>query len=59
MKPEQIFSLLQANPTWVISGSTLKADMKSLGFKWMEGLKESLVALGKKIGAEDTTAKKG
>lgn len=56
MKPEQIFRLLQANPTWIISGTTLKADMKSLGFKWMEGLKESLEALAKKAGDEVTKA---
>jgi transcription-repair coupling factor len=48
MKPEQIFSLLSKNPTWMISGSSLKTDMKSLGFQWLEGLKESLEALGKK-----------
>jgi len=47
MKPEMIGTLLSVNPQWRITGTTLRVDMKSLGFNWIEGLKESLEALGK------------
>lgn len=48
MKPEQIVGLLDHNGKWIISGTTLKIDMKELGIAWVEGLRESLEILGQK-----------
>jgi len=45
MQPVQIMSLLDHNAKWQISGTTLKINMKDLGFAWLEGLRESLEAL--------------
>jgi transcription-repair coupling factor (superfamily II helicase) len=45
MQPLQIMKLLDHNPKWQISGTTLKIVMKELGFAWLEGLRESLEAL--------------
>ena len=47
MKPEMIVKLLDFNGKWKITGTTLRIDMKALGFEWIEGLKESLLALSK------------
>lgn len=48
VKPENIMSLLQHNGAWIISGTKLKASFVDLGVNWVAGLKQSLVALGKK-----------
>lgn len=45
MRPEQILRLLDDNAQWKITGTTLRIDIKALGFKWLDGLQESLVAL--------------
>ena len=39
---EQIMNLLKHSPKWFISGDKLKIDMKELGFKWLERLKENI-----------------
>lgn len=49
VKPANIMSLLEHNGKWIISGSKLKASFKDLGLNWVEELKKSLIALGKKI----------
>ena len=49
VKPENIASLLARNEKWVISGSKLKISFKDLGLNWVEELKKSLIALGKKV----------
>lgn len=49
VKPENIMSLLDHNSKWIISGSKLKAAFKDLGLNWVEELKKSLIALGKKL----------
>jgi len=49
VRPENIMSLLDFNARWVISGSKLKIPFKDLGAVWVEGLKKSLTALGKKM----------
>lgn len=60
VKPENIMSLLQANPDWLISGTKLKIPFTKLGLNWVEGLRKSLQALGKKAenlpGSEATIA---
>jgi len=48
VKPENIMSLLQVNPDWLISGTKLKISFTKLGLNWVEGLRKSLQALGKK-----------
>jgi len=48
MKPEQIIKLLEFNPKWQISGTTLKINMEDLGLQWVKELGESLEALGDK-----------
>lgn len=48
VKPENIMSLLQVCPSWLISGSKLKISFVALGMNWVEGLRKSLQALGKK-----------
>jgi transcription-repair coupling factor (superfamily II helicase) len=47
MKPEMIVKLLDHQGHWRVTGTTLRIDMKALGFQWIEGLKESLMALSK------------
>ena len=54
MKPEQIVSLLEKNGKWQITGTSLRVDIKELGFKWIEGLRDALKALQRK----KTTVKK-
>lgn len=49
VKPENIMSLLESNGKWIISGTKLKISFKDLGISWVEELKKSLVALGKKM----------
>ena len=49
VKPENIMSLLEYNPKWIISGSKLKAAFKDLGGSWVDELKRCLFALGKKM----------
>lgn len=48
VKPENIMSLLQQNSDWLISGTKLKIPFNKLGLNWLEGLRKSLQALGKK-----------
>lgn len=48
VKPENIMALLEHNGKWIISGSKLKISFTDLGLNWVEGLKKSLIALGKK-----------
>ncbi|MFH1012746.1 MAG: transcription-repair coupling factor [Candidatus Peregrinibacteria bacterium] len=42
MTAEQIINLLKHNSRWLVSGESLKIDLKQLGFNWSEGLKESM-----------------
>lgn len=49
VKPENIMSLLDQNSKWIISGTKLKISFKDLGMSWVEELKKSLAALGKKV----------
>ncbi len=49
VKPENIMSLLDQNSKWIISGTKLKIKFKDLGVSWVEELKKSLAALGKKM----------
>lgn len=49
VKPENIMSLLGYNSHWQISGNKLRVKLSDLGMNWVEELRESLVALGKKI----------
>jgi transcription-repair coupling factor (superfamily II helicase) len=48
VKPENIMALLQHCPSWLISGTKLKISFTDLGVNWVEGLRKSLQALGKK-----------
>lgn len=48
VKPANIMSLLQCNPDWLISGTKLKISFTKLGLNWVDGLRKSLQALGKK-----------
>lgn len=47
---EQIVHLVQYNSRWLVTGESLKIDMKQLGFNWSEGLKENMrqLALGRR-----------
>ncbi len=47
MKPEHIFSLLAHNKKWIISEKMLKIPLKDIGIDWINGIKESLIALSK------------
>jgi transcription-repair coupling factor (superfamily II helicase) len=47
--PEQIYKLLEFNPQWVVSGTTLKIEVKELGFAFIEGLKDALKVMNRKI----------
>lgn len=49
VRPENIMSLLEYNPKWIISGTKLKAAFHDLGGTWVEELKRCLHALGKKM----------
>ncbi len=49
VKPENIAVLLQHEAKWIISGTKLKISFENLGVNWVEALKKSLVALGKKM----------
>lgn len=49
VRPENILSLLEYNSKWLVSGSKLKISFEELGPNWVDGLKESLEALGRKI----------
>ncbi len=42
MKAEPIVNLLKHNPRWFVSGDKLKIDMKTLGFNWLEQLKDNV-----------------
>ncbi|MFA4815346.1 MAG: transcription-repair coupling factor [Candidatus Gracilibacteria bacterium] len=48
VRPENILSMLECNANWIISGTKLKIKFKDLGVSWVEELKKSLAALGKK-----------
>lgn len=48
VKPENIMALLDQNAKWIISGTKLKIKFEELGVNWVEELKKSLAALGKK-----------
>lgn len=49
VRPENIMSLLGYNSHWQISGNKLRVKLDDLGMNWVEELRESLIALGKKI----------
>ena len=49
VRPENIMSLLEYNNRWIISGTKLKISFQNLGVSWVEELKKSLLALGKKM----------
>lgn len=49
VRPENIVSMLDSNAKWIISGTKLKILFHDLGLQWVEGLKKSLTALGKKV----------
>lgn len=49
VRPENIMSLLDHNSHWIISGSKLKIGFQDLGLNWVEEVKRSLAALGKKV----------
>lgn len=48
MKPEQIGRLLEFEPKWQITGTSLKVPLHELGFDWIQKLKKSLKAMSKK-----------
>ena len=48
MQPQQIGKLLDHHEKWQIVGTTLRVDVKDLGIKWVEGLKESLEAMSRR-----------
>ena len=47
VKPTNIISILEHNSKWRIVGSKLRINMNDLGGDWAEGLKTSLINLGK------------
>ncbi|MBD3270217.1 DEAD/DEAH box helicase, partial [Candidatus Peregrinibacteria bacterium] len=49
VKPENIMSLLEYNPKWMIAGNKLKIKHKDLGFQWEEALKTNLKKLAKQF----------
>ncbi|MDP2624678.1 MAG: transcription-repair coupling factor [Candidatus Peregrinibacteria bacterium] len=49
VRPENIINLLDYNEKWLVSGTKLKIKFEDLGTSWVDGLKESLRKLGKKI----------
>lgn len=49
VKPENIMSLLDHNPKWIISGTKLKISIEDLGLHWFDALKENIKKLQKKI----------
>ena len=48
VKPANIISMLEYNPMWVISGSKLRINIRSLGHDWFTGLMNSVDALVKR-----------
>jgi len=57
VKPANIINLLEDNNMWAITGSKLRINIRDLGEKWFEGLRESLDALSEK--AKHGAKKKG
>ena len=49
VRPENILSLLEFNKKWLVSCSKLKITFEDVGVNWVDGLKESLKELGKKV----------
>ncbi|MBT5016999.1 transcription-repair coupling factor [Candidatus Peregrinibacteria bacterium] len=49
VRPENILSLLEFNKKWLVSGSKLKITFEDVGVNWVDGLKQSLKELGKKL----------
>jgi transcription-repair coupling factor (superfamily II helicase) len=49
VKPENIMSLLEHNPKWLISGTKLKINIEDLGLHWFDALKENVKKLQKSI----------
>jgi hypothetical protein len=49
VKPENIMNLLDYNNKWMISGNKLKIKIESLGFQWVDELKNCLKKLAEKI----------
>ncbi|MBU1151696.1 transcription-repair coupling factor [Patescibacteria group bacterium] len=47
VKPANIVSLLEKNSAWQISGSRLRINIEELGTIWFDGLRDSIIALGK------------
>ena len=41
----QIVNLLKYNSRWLVTGESLKIDIKNLGFNWAEGLRENMKQL--------------
>ena len=49
VRPENNLSLLEFNKKWLVSCSKLKITFEDVGVNWVDGLKESLKELGKKV----------
>jgi len=48
VKPANIISLLEYNPSWVISGTKLRIKIGDLGAQWFEELKVCMAKLSEK-----------
>ncbi|MDF2379259.1 MAG: transcription-repair coupling factor [Candidatus Gracilibacteria bacterium] len=59
MKPQQIGKLLDYEPKWQITGTSLKIPMQSLGFDWLQKLKKSLEVMSKRIQKKNPQNKEG
>ena len=46
--PANIINLLEYNPAWMISGTTLRVNLKELGYDWLSGLIKNIDMLGRK-----------
>jgi transcription-repair coupling factor len=46
--PANIVNMLEANPGWKITGTTLRINLSELGKKWVDGLTKSLKKLSEK-----------
>lgn len=49
VRPENILSLLEYNPKWLVSGTKLKVTFSELGVNWVDELKEGLKWLGRAV----------
>jgi len=56
VKPTNIISLLEKNSKWAIVGTKLRINIKDLGAIWFDGLKDSIVNLGKEAKHAGTKA---